>query len=269
MTKSMNNYAKLLVVTTVSLLLLAGGLAALADESNQLTGREIIKKVYQRDTYEDRKSSMKMTLINDKGDEKVREIRQFERNFGEVDKKIMVFTSPRSVEGTAFMNWSYEDDSEDDQWLYMPALGSIRRIAGGDQSDRFMGSDFTYEDLGERTLDEDKHKLLREEKLNGKECYVVESVPKEEDYMYSKTITWVSKNNWIGLKKEFYDPDGELLKVLRVKDYEEIDGILTVTESEMHNVQEDHKTLIQLDDIEFNTGIPERKFTQRTMQRGL
>ena len=116
---------------------------AWADQHDQLTGTEIMKKLCRQDTAEDRKSSLKMALINDRGQKRVREIRQLERDFREVEKKIMVFTSPRDVEGTAFMNWSYEDKAEDDQWLYMPALGKIRRISGGDQSDRFRGTDLT------------------------------------------------------------------------------------------------------------------------------
>ena len=265
----MNKSVTISLSLILSVFLIAGGLIAWAGQNDQLSGKEIMKKVYEQDAAEDRKSTLKMTLINDRGNERIREIKQLERDFGEVEKKIMVFTSPRDVEGTAFMNWSYENQTDDDQWLYMPALGKIRRISGGDQSDRFMGSDFTYEDLGERGLDEDQHTRLRTEELEGKECYVVKNDPKKQDYMYSKTITWVAKDEWIGLKKEFYDPQGNLLKILRVEEYREIDGILTVTESEMHNVQQEHKTIVQLDSVEYDTGIPERKFTQRTMKRGL
>ena len=74
-----------------------------------------------------------------------------------------------------------------------------------------MGSDFTYDDLGGRHPSEDTHTIIGEESINGKDCYVVESVPKDSDYFYSKTISWVVKGEWFGMKKECYDEDEEFL----------------------------------------------------------
>lgn len=132
-----------------------------------------------------------------------------------------------------------------------------------------MGSDFTYDDLGDRHPSEDTHKLLREEKLKGEDCYVVESIPIEEEYMYSKTVTWVSKDKWIGLKKEFYDEDGEHLKNLTVEKYDKIDGFWVILHSEMHNIQKDHKTIMKLKNVKLNTGIDGGMFTERMMKRGI
>lgn len=148
-------------------------------------------------------------------------------------------------------------------------LKKVKRISSDSKSDYFMGSDFTYDDLGDRHPSEDTHKLLREENLDGEDCYVVESIPKEEDYMYSKTVTWVSKDKWIGLKKDFYDEDGEHLKTLSVGKFEKIDGYWTILNSNMHNIQKDHKTLMELKDVKINTGIQDRQFTERIMRRGL
>ena len=132
-----------------------------------------------------------------------------------------------------------------------------------------MGSDFTYDDLGDRKLEDDTHKFLREETIDGKECYVVESVSKDEDYMYSKTVVWVNKSNFVGVKKEFYDEDEDLLKILTIKEVEEISGIWMITNSEMKNVQKNHRTSIILTNIQINTGISESKFTERMMMRGM
>ncbi|MFO7815761.1 MAG: outer membrane lipoprotein-sorting protein [Halanaerobiales bacterium] len=237
--------------------------------AQDLNGREIMEKVYNRNTGEDRKAEMNMILINKFDDERERDLKQFNRDFGEVEKKIMFFTSPQDIRGTSFMNWTYEDKRADSQWIYLPALKKIKRISAENKSDYFMGSDFTYDDLGERKVEEDNHKLIGSKKINGEECYIVENIPKEEDYLYSKTITWVSKDNWIGLKKEFYDNDGNLLKTLTVKDYEKINGIVTITKSEMYNKQKAHKTILKLDEVEYNTGISEDKFTERQMKMGI
>ena len=237
---------------------------------NNITGNQIIENVYNRDSGEDITSDLTMTLINSRGDTRVREIKQFGKDYGKEEKSIMFFLSPADVRNTSFMNWSYDEEGrDDDQWIYLPALKKVKRISSDSKSDYFMGSDFTYDDLGDRHPSEDTHKLIREEILDGEDCYVVESIPKEEDYMYSKTITWVIKDKWIGLKKEFYDEDGDHLKTLSVASHEKIDGYWTILNSNMHNVQKDHKTLMELSDVKINTGIEDRKFTERIMKRGL
>ena len=233
-------------------------------------GLEIMRKVYERPAGEDMKASLIMTLRNSRGDTRERSIRQFLKISSDVEKKLMFFIEPADVRNTAFMNWSYtEAGKDDDQWIYLPALKRIKRISSSGKSDYFMGSDFTYDDLGDRHPDEDTHRLSATEEIDGTKCLVVESVPEEKGYMYSRTVTWVIEDVWIGLKKEFYDDQGGLLKVLRVKDYSKIDGYWTVTHTEMHNVQKDHTTIMKLSDIEYDTEISGSLFSERTMQRGL
>ena len=237
--------------------------------AQELTGREIVEKVYNRPAGDDQTSNLTMTLINKSGKERVRIIKQFTKDMGDVEKSIMFFQSPADVKNTSFMSWTYDSDKNDDQWIYLPALKKVKRISSDSKSDYFMGSDFTYDDLGDRKIDDDTHQLLREEAIDGVDYYVVESISKDEDYMYSKTITWIRKDNFIGLKKEFYDEDEELLKTLKIKKFEEISGFLIITNSEMHNVQKNHKTMMDLSDVEINTGISDSKFSERMMMRGL
>lgn len=137
--------------------------------AQNLTGKEIIENVYTRDEGDDRRGKLTMTLINSRGDQRIREIEQFDKDFGKEEKKIMFFMSPADVRNTSFMNWSYDDPTkDDDQWIYLPALGKVKRISSDSKDDYFMGSDFTYDDLGDRHPDEDTHKLLRTETLQGK-----------------------------------------------------------------------------------------------------
>ncbi len=256
---------KTLKLVTVAIILLVASIGA----SAQLTGREIVDKAYNLPTGDDQTSVLTMTLINKSGQTRVRKIQQFTKDLGDTEKSIMFFLSPADVKNTSFMNWSYDSDKADDQWIYLPALKKVKRISSDSKSDYFMGSDFTYDDLGDRKLDADVHKLLREETVDGVECYVVESVSKDEDYMYSKTVTWIRKSNFVGLKKEFYDEDEELLKTLSIKNLKEIDGIWVITRSEMENVQKNHKTTMELSSIKINTGVPASKFTERMMMRGM
>ncbi|MCD6233582.1 MAG: outer membrane lipoprotein-sorting protein [Candidatus Marinimicrobia bacterium] len=236
--------------------------------SAEITGKQIMEDVYNKPTGDDMQGELTMTLTNKQGESRVRTLKQYIKYGDEVDKKIMFFQAPADVRGTSFMNWSYADGRDDDQWIYLPALKRTKRISSDGKSDYFMGSDFTYDDLGDRHPDEDTHTLLREETLEGKTCWVVESIPKEEDYMYSKTITWVMKDNYLGLRREFYDEDGDLLKILTIKKFDQIDGFWTILETEMKNVQKDHKTNMAFNNVQINRGIPDRRFTERSMTLG-
>ncbi len=231
---------------------------------------QIIENVYRRPTPRDQQAELQMSLINSRGEERTRQIMQYLKTYSDMDKKIMFFKSPADVRNTTFMNWSYDDESrDDDQWIYLPALQKIKRISSDSKSDYFMGSDFTYDDLGERHPSEDTHRIITEETINGEECFVVESIPVDEDYMYSRTVTWVIKDKWISLKKEFYDEDEELLKILTVKEYQNISGYWIILNTEMHNVQKDHLTRIKLSNLVIDSGISDTQFTERMMRRGL
>jgi len=254
--------------TTALLLLLA--MISTGISAQNLSGQKIIENVYYRSTGDDGTSELSMHLIDSRNNERVRKIKQFSKDYGKEEKSIMFFLSPADVKNTSFMNWSYDDPGkDDDQWIYLPALRKVKRISSDSKDDYFMGSDFTYDDLGDRHPDEDVHKLLREETIDGKPCYVVESVSKDQDYMYSKTITWVIKDVWIGLKKEFYDEDGDLLKVLKVKKYEKIKDYWVISNTEMKNIQDDHTTKMKLSNIQVDIGVDDMKFTERNMTRGL
>lgn len=237
--------------------------------SAQLTGKQIVDKAYNRANGNDQTSELTMTLTNSRGQTRVRIIKQFSKDFGDVEKSIMFFLSPADVKNTSFMNWTYDSDQADDQWIYLPALKRTKRISSDSKSDYFMGSDFTYDDLGDRKLNADNHKLLREEKIDSKTCYVVESESKDEEYMYSKTVSWIDKSSFIGVKKEFYDEDGELLKILSIKKIEKISDFDVITNSEMKNVQKNHTTSMVLKNVKINTGISNSKFSERMMTRGL
>ncbi len=128
-----------------------------------LSGKQIIEKVYNRSGGDDQTSDLTMTLINKSGDQRVRKIKHFTKDLGDLEKSIMFFLSPADVKNTSFMNWTYDSDQGDDQWIYLPALKKTKRISSDSKSDYFMGSDFTYDDLGDRKLDDDTHNLIGEE----------------------------------------------------------------------------------------------------------
>ena len=238
--------------------------------AQDLTGLEVIQNVYNRPTGNDMAGNLIMTIENSRGNQRVREIKQFVKSVKNGEKKIMFFLSPADVKNTSFMTWSYDEKGKsDDQWIYLPALKKVKRISSDSKGDYFMGSDFTYDDLGDRHPMDDTHTILRKEVVNGEETIVIESVPKDEEYMYSRTVTWVVKDSWIGLKKEFYDEDDELLKILTVEGQKSFGDVIILTKVKMNNVQRNQFTIMEFSDVQIDTGIPNNKFTERMMKRGI
>ena len=236
-------------------------------------GLEIMTRVDQRDDGDDQQSTALFQLVNKRGQKRLRHTVRLWKDYDGADgldaKMITFFQSPPDVKGTGFLSWSYvAGEKDDDQWLYLPALRKVRRIASSDKGDSFMGTDFTYDDMGERKVEEDNHTLLRSEPLRDADCYVVDSVPKKEGYIYSKKITWVDKANWIPLKVDYYDRKGRLLKTLETE-WQIVNGIWSWLQAEMKNHLTGHKTLIEIKDVKVNTGLANRTFTKRTLEKGV
>lgn len=249
-------------------LLMADTLAASQPAKAKQGGREIMVMVDERPDGFDRKSEIKMTLTNRRNRQRVREIVSFKKEYGKDSKKLMYFKKPADVKGTSFLTWDYDEiEKDDDKWLYMPALRRVRRISGSSNNDYFMGTDFTYDDMGDRNVDEDRHTLLREEKADGIDCWVVESVPLGEDELYTKKILWVRKDALVTIKTEYFDKNG-LMKIFRVTGLEKISGFWTITKMEMENIVEEHKTEMEIKNTCYNQNLKDSLFKVAAISKG-
>ncbi len=238
-------------------------------QPDSLTGAGIAEMVHDRPDGDDRTMTMTMTLINHRGAKRVRSTVSYSKDYGEDSKSVICFLEPADVRGTGFLTWDYDDPAkEDDRWLYMPALGKVRRIAGSSRNDYFMGTDFTYQDLGSRAVGDDEHELLREEEFDGFQCWVVESKPKEEGHMYSRVVKWVRQDALIPVRVEFYDRTERLLKILTVPDIRFQDGFWTAFHMEMESVQDKHRTMLEMSDVEYNPGLSDNLFRVSTLEQG-
>jgi hypothetical protein len=251
----------LLVLAVYALMLSANG---------QQTGRDIMLKADERPDGDSRKSTMKMELINKRGSKRERTMLSYSKDFGKDKKTLMFFQEPADVKGTGFLTWDYnEEDKTDDRWLYLPAMKKTRRISGTSaKKEYFMGSDFTYDDMGNRDVDADIHKIIGEETLNGQSCWVIESTPKEKDVMYSKKTGWIRKDNYMAVKVEYYDLQGKLLKVLEVNDIKKVDGYWAAGEMSMTNLQRDHKTIIRMESMAYDINVDDNVFTVNSLEKG-
>lgn len=243
-----------------------------------ITAEEVMKKSQAAFLYpgKDLKTRVVMKLINKDGKERVRELAMLRKNYGEIggDQKYFIyFFQPADVRDMTFMVNKYPA-REDDRWLFVPALDLVRRIAASDARSSFVGSDFTYEDVSGRDIPADTHTLLREEKLGEKECYVIESVPKEPaDYL--KRISWIDKNSFLPLKEEYYDTQRELSRVFTADRIEEVyfaesqeqKSIPTVTQRTMKNLKTGHRTSVTFTSVSYNVGLPDDIFTERYLRR--
>lgn len=243
-------------------------LLSLANLSAQITGAEVMDEVYKRPNGDNMQATLNMTITNSRGSTRERSIVQFRQDDGVTEKKIMFFTAPADVRNTSFLSYSYSDGKNDDQWIYLPALGRVRRIASDKSNESFMGSDFTYDDMGARHPDEDTHTIIREEQIDGWDCYVVESVPVNSNGDYAKTISWVIKDEWIGLKKEFLDSGNSVVRELSIDEYEKIDGIWVITDMTMSNLEKNSSTRIIMNEVSFDNNLRDSFFSERQMKMG-
>ena len=253
-----------------------GGATAVSDEP-QLTAREIMERVDARDDGDRAIQDLEMILVDKSQSRRVRKIRSFRRDHGEDTHSIMFFLSPADVRDTGFLTYDYDEPGkDDDQWLYLPALKKTKRIAAGDKSGSFMGSDFTYADMSSHNLDEYDYRLMKEGDVNGDPIWQIEAVPRTDDEIeetgYTRSVLFVRRDNDVVVRAVHWVKKGKRLKYLDVKKLELIDGIWVPTETHMttkKTKQTLHKTIIKVSNVRFNQDLDESQFTLRMLERGL
>jgi len=184
-------------------------------------------------------------------------------------RAVIVFQEPVSVRGSRFLTVE-NSGREKDQWIFLPSLGKIRRIAASEGAGSFMGSDFSYDDISstDRKTDQDNHKILRTEKFNDKDCYVIESSSKDTNYQYSKMIQWIDAKSFVIYKIELYDRRGNQVKLLEIPEYREVQGRLAPYQTKMTTLAEGTSTSINVVNLKYDDPIPESVFTTRFLETG-
>jgi hypothetical protein len=240
-------------------------------EAFALTGDEVMKKSQAAFLYpgKDFKARVMMKLVSKGGQERVREMTMLRKNYGEVggnQKYFMYFFQPADVKDMTFMVYKYPG-RDADRWLFVPAISMVRRIAAQDKHSSFVGSDFSYEDVSGRDLEDDSHTLVREEKVGSRECDVVKNTPKTGDVEYSYKLSWIDKGNYLPLKEEYYDKKNELYKVFTADEIKDIKGFPTVTKRTMKNLQSGHMTEVTYLKTDYNIGIDDSMFSERFLKQ--
>lgn len=248
-----------------------------ASSAENLTAREIMQRVNDRDDGDNGISDMEMILIDKRGQQRVRKMRTFSKDRGKDELSLMFFLSPADVRDTGFLTYDYdESDKDDDQWLFLPALKKTKRIAAGDKSGSFMGSDFSYSDMSKRDLDKYDYTLMKETEVNGQKVWQIESVPKTAEEIketgYTKRVSFVRQDNYVVIRSVGWLKKGGRLRYMEIHDLEQIDGIWVATKISMTTKKGKatlHKTLLKSSNIKFNQALDLDDFSIRKLEKGL
>jgi len=243
--------------------------AVSAAETAEEKGLAIATESEDRDTgFGDATSELLMILRNKHGEEATRQIHnQTLEVEGDGDKTLVVFDEPRDVKGTAFLSFTHIS-GDDDQWLYMPARKRVRRIVSSNKSGSFMGSEFAFEDIASQEVEKYSYRYLRDEMLDGMDCFVVERDPVDPNSGYSYQEVWFDKEHYRPLKVEYYDRKRAHLKTLNYSGYRQyLDQFWRADEFLMVNHQTGKNTRLIWKNYKFRNGFTEDDFTKNSLKR--
>jgi len=297
--KKLNNHKMTVEIKKMKLFLLCGSLsigvvllnstsfAETSTKNNQaqkvvtisalkaLTAEEISIKSYNTSKVSDSVSDSIFRLINASGQERVRETTGETKLIPDTqdNMRVVTFKSPSDVKGIKNLLIEHSK-KEDDMWIYLPAMKKVRRLQASNKRDSFVGTDFSYGDVIGHRPEDWLHKLIKEEKIDNKDCYILESIPKNNEIAeasgYSKRVAWIEKESFVAVKVEMYDLSSQLLKKLSAQKIEKVDEknnkwqpmILSA-----ENVQTNHKTILEFKNFKANVGVSDDKFTTRFLEK--
>lgn len=258
----MNRLLTLVVMLVVSLSAVA--------ETPQQKGLRLAQEADRSDNgWKDQTADMVMILRNRRGDEDRREIRTHALEVrGDGDKSLMIFDSPGDVKGTAFLSYTHAL-RPDDQWLYLPALKRVKRIASGNKSGPYMGSEFAYEDMTSQEVEKYTYRWLRDQTLEGRDTWVIERIPAYPHSGYKRQVVWLDKQMFQPLKVEYYDTKNTLLKVMKAHGYRPYRSkpFWRPARLDMVNHQTGKETTMLFSKYRFGTGLAARDFDRNSLKR--
>lgn len=232
-----------------------------------ISGREVYEKVHDvRTSSLDHKIEGTMVLFDRGGGKRTRTLVSYgKKGDAESYKALAVFKTPPDLKDVGFLVHA-RTYSDRDLWAYFPEYKRVRRIATNSQDDSFFGTDFSYDDFaGPSSLDDYSFRILKEEAVDGKPCYVVEVTPKIYR-KYTRYVAWVAKDLWIHLKVEYYR-EKELYRSGTFRDIRIVGGIPTAFRADMENRKNGHRTELTMENVQYNTRFSKDLFTQRSLER--
>jgi hypothetical protein len=230
-------------------------------------GDEIARKHYDLPEENDSYSIARMILVNSRGDKKIRKLVMYTKKTKVGTNSFIEFEEPADVRGSRFLTIGYKG-GDDDQRLYLPALGKIRKISSSNKDGSFMGSDLNYFDMEDHDYSDYRYKFIKDEIYEGRDCFVIEMVSKDENAPYSKQLMWIAKDNYFIYKTECYSKkNNKLEKTIVFLNVTAISGILTAKRMVVENYLKNHKTLLQIDEKRNNIGVKDSIFSLQNLAK--
>jgi len=249
------------IVPGLLMLFLTGGLYG-----QELTGEDIIEKVNDLMNVSTSYAKSKMTITTTSGQKRTFVSESWSKNKGE--KNLVRYLEPARVKGQAILMLNNANDI----WVYFPRTQRVRKLATHAKKQKMQGSDFSYEDMGggDSFIDDFLAKRLKDEKIEGYDCYQVKLIRNEEaDVSYSKLVIWVNKENFVPVAIDYYDEDApdRVLKTLIQSEFKVIDDLPTAMKVVMINKNDNSKTEMEILEVKFNVELDDSMFTERELKK--
>jgi len=254
------------------LLLFAAGVV---NVSAQPTAEWVARQIQDRETGRDSRAELRMRLHDRQG--RVREraltLLTLRGANGSGDRSLIRFTYPNDIRNTAFLVWEHPG-AEDERFLYLPALGRVRRIAGEEKQESFVGSDLSYEDIGGRDIADYTYSFAAENATwsapDGSKhpAWSLESRARDADAEFPRSVSLVLKDRFIVVQADIYNRRNERAKRFEVRKLEQVDEFWTVLDLTMANERDRTRTELTTSSIRYNVGLKEEDFSRRSLEAG-
>ena len=259
---------------------------ALDAQSRRLTATDVARRVQDRNTGRDSRMRMRMKLVDRRGRvrERVLEVTGLRGRTSpgaapgapDGDRLLIRFVYPNDIRGTSFLVWEHPS-SDDERFLFLPSLGRVRRIAGAETQDSFVGSDFTYEDIGGREFDDYTYSFSGSDAETAswtppsggpaRAAWRVESRRKDASVQFPRAVSLVLQDSFVVVQADIHNRRDERQKVYAVRRLEHVDGVWTVMDSEITNTLEKTRTELTVEQADYNVGLGDADFSRRELER--
>jgi hypothetical protein len=281
-----------MALTSLARLVCAAGALAAASllpayaQAPRLSAEAIARRTQDRDTGRDSRVTMRMKLADrhNRLRERVLDVITLRgrsapgapANAPDGDRLLIRFAYPNDIKGTSFLVWEHPD-AADERFLFLPSLGRVRRIAGSETQDSFVGSDFTYEDIGGREFEDYAYSFAGADGESAswappggqaRSAWRLESKHKKASSQFPRVVSLVLKDSFLVVGAEVYNRRNEKQKVYTVRRIEQVENIWTVMDSEMSNAVEKTRTELAVERADYNVGLKEADFSRRELERG-
>jgi Outer membrane lipoprotein-sorting protein len=229
--------------------------------------RKILDRVYEQDTSHDTAMRAVFEIFDRDGHKTTKKFMLFRLGAPGDSKTLVRFTDPAEIRGVTLLSYNHKGDT-DRQWLYIPATQRTRSVTPRERSEKFAGTDFTYEDVEERVLDDFDYRLLSDnEIIDGRKTYKVEAKPVDSSRsQYRYVYYWVAQDVPVILHAEMYDRDGKLVRELHASAFKKVSGIWGARHVEMQSVEEKTRTVLTIDEAKFNQHLDEKLFEPESLE---